>query len=555
MNIIRPTTDAPASWVRGVNIGGWLILERYIAPYQFALTDCHLKGDFCWYPGQISAPPNHKKLCDPKQCRPYRTPNVFGELDYPIDESSIAAAFANNNNMTAGEEWMNHHFENFITEKDVAALAETGITHVRVPLPHWILGGADAADNNWIVGDRWQYFCRFVKWCRQYGLQVWPDIHTAPGSQNGYDNSGQAKAGIGCKGWSNNTTHVMRSLQVIRDVTAEIVKEGLDDVVTGFGLLNEPFKDCDRDVYDQFIADGRNIVHAVLGPDTAVYVSDMFLAKTFNDGRWWLDYSNTYLDSHYYQVFEDNPRDLSPRQHVAFVCQKQYRDVVSCCYHDSPRNRIASRGVKRLVGEWSAAVDTLPVAMLKTIMDGIAATGTAPHFDRQMSIARQMFLRRFVEAQMVTYEAVETGTGGGWFFWTAKMEGGAFAEWDFLRGVKEGWIPRIPAPNVTSESLYGTCHEIMFKTEDNMDAIDEFPDPADLPENSWKGPDIDDDVVVTHGDSLLHPIEPEHHREAFNWFFLGTTLAFALVAWRVVLKKRRKHQYSQLDSMDSGISA
>lgn len=48
--------------------------------------------------------------------------------------------------------------------------------------------------------------------------------------------------------------------------------------------------------------------------------------------------------------------------------------------------------------------------------------GTAPEFDRQISHERKLFLRNFVEAQMVTYEAVDQGVSSGWFYWTFKME-------------------------------------------------------------------------------------------------------------------------------------
>jgi hypothetical protein len=36
-DMIAPATNSttpPKEWVRGVNIGGWLVLERYITPYQ-----------------------------------------------------------------------------------------------------------------------------------------------------------------------------------------------------------------------------------------------------------------------------------------------------------------------------------------------------------------------------------------------------------------------------------------------------------------------------------------------------------------------------------------
>jgi hypothetical protein len=36
--------------------------------------------------------------------------------------------------------------------------------------------------------------------------------------------------------------------------------------------------------------------------------------------------------------------------------------------------------------------------------------------------------------------SVSNVLGRGWFYWSLKMEGGAFIEWDFLRGVREGWF-------------------------------------------------------------------------------------------------------------------
>jgi hypothetical protein len=138
--------------------------------------------------------------------------------------------------------------------------------------------------------------------------------------------------------------------------------------------------------------------------------------------------------------------------------------------------------------------------MLDIIMKGIAANGTAPFLDRAISNKRKAFLLNFVQAQMVTYEAA----GSGWFYWTLKTEGGAFAEWNFLRGLKEGWIPKIPPANVSSVDLYGTCENIIFRTKDDMDIVHEFPDPTSLdPNNNWQGVVIDDDVVVSHGNSLL----------------------------------------------------
>ena len=164
-------------WIRGVNLGGWLLIERYIVPYQFSITNCHLEGDFCWFDGALSAPATDSKeykLCDPSQCKPVLSTNVFGAQDYPIDEWHLSDAF---NNTETATRWLNYHFENFVKKQDLQKLKDAGITHVRVPLPHWILG--DIRENEpWIAGDRWKYFKRMCGWAREIGLEVWPNIHT-----------------------------------------------------------------------------------------------------------------------------------------------------------------------------------------------------------------------------------------------------------------------------------------------------------------------------------------------------------------------------------------
>ena len=216
-----------------------------------------------------------------------------------------------------------------------------------------------------------------------------------------------------------------------------------------------------------------------------------------------------YSFSHIATVFAERPRALSPRQHIAYVCQKNARDANACCWQDPDKKQIPSKGITRLFGEWSASYDTLVVSMLDVVMKGIAANGTAPFFDRQMSSKRKQFLTNFVQAQMVTYEAADLGISRGWFYWTFKTEGGAFAEWNFMRGIEEGWIPKIPNPNVSSVDLFGTCENIIFRTSDDMGIVHEFPDPKSLDPNNWQGVTIDDDVVVSHGNSLLKGKTPK----------------------------------------------
>ena len=65
----------------------------------------------------------------------------------------------------------------------------------------------------------------------------------------------------------------------------------------------------------------------------------------------------------------------------------------------------------------------LPTALTPQLMKGIALDGVAPLLNRTLSEPRKDFLRNFVEAQMVAYEAENSGgISSGWLFWNFKME-------------------------------------------------------------------------------------------------------------------------------------
>eukprot|EP00429_Kryptoperidinium_foliaceum_P046299 CAMPEP_0176126060 /NCGR_PEP_ID=MMETSP0120_2-20121206/63618_1 /TAXON_ID=160619 /ORGANISM="Kryptoperidinium foliaceum, Strain CCMP 1326" /LENGTH=597 /DNA_ID=CAMNT_0017460969 /DNA_START=36 /DNA_END=1826 /DNA_ORIENTATION=- len=498
-------TISKKSFIRGVNIGGWLVLERYITPYMFALTDCHVKGDFCWFQDQISAPPANSK--EHQYCDMYLCQFLLDRDDQfvAVDEYTLASQFKSK---VVAREYLTYHWDNFVLKEDIFALKEAGVTHVRVPVPHWMMGDI-REDEPWVDG-QWPYFLRLVSWCREYGIEVWVDIHTAPGSQNGFDNSGiLLDDAPTCRHWTSNLANVERSLKAVRDIAEAVTSYNIRDVVTGFGVLNEPFADCDVMVVKEFYDNALEIVRKSMGHNTSVYIGDMFNATKWNDG-WWTDedvFANTFLDSHYYHVFDENDRKLSPKQHIALVCGKDARATESCCYQDAPKNTEPSRGISRIIGEWSAAYDSEPEFRMHEIMNQIREKqGETSNFklsnqDRLQSKNRWEFMRNFVEAQMVVYESPDSegfvGLSRGWFYWTLKMEFAALGEWDFLRGLKEHWIPKLPTPNESSESIFGSCREIAKKTEDYKDVAVEFPDP-ETTSGLWSGPPIDDDFVLSH---------------------------------------------------------
>lgn len=122
----------------------------------------------------------------------------------------------------------------------------------------------------------------------------------------------------------------------------------------------------------------------------------------------------------------------------------------------------------------------------------------AEQLERNTTQARRDFLRSYVEAQMVF---LETGQQSGWFFWNIKMEGGYALEWDFLRGVKEGWIPQLPDPDVPCEAVFGNCYDILEATEDNLKAMEPFPDKP-----KWVDGWFPDDDTVNYRGYNMHKI-------------------------------------------------
>ncbi|KAJ7673000.1 glycoside hydrolase superfamily [Mycena polygramma] len=88
----------------------------------------------------------------------------------------------------------------FETEQDIAQIAGAVLNWVRVPIPFraistWSDVGTNetgaAVAEPFLMGVSWKYTVRLLGWARKYGSGVNLDLHTAPGSQNGYNHSGR----------------------------------------------------------------------------------------------------------------------------------------------------------------------------------------------------------------------------------------------------------------------------------------------------------------------------------------------------------------------------
>lgn len=63
------------------------------------------------------------------------------------------------------------------------------------------------------------------------------DLHGAPGSQNGFDNSGLR----GTRQWFANSTNTQRTIQALQTLTSEFAQATYNKTVIAIELINEPF--------------------------------------------------------------------------------------------------------------------------------------------------------------------------------------------------------------------------------------------------------------------------------------------------------------------------
>ena len=115
----------------------------------------------------------------------------------------------------------------------------------------------------------WPYLLRALGWARKHGVHVILDLHGAPGSQNGYDNSGRR----GSANWAQGN-NVARTVDIVRFIADQI--GGMIDVIE---LLNEPggWQSDIADVIGQYWQDGYNAVRNVSGTSLKVMIGDAFL--------------------------------------------------------------------------------------------------------------------------------------------------------------------------------------------------------------------------------------------------------------------------------------
>lgn len=395
---------------RGVALGGWLLLEPWITPLLFKATI----ADY----GNAS--------------------------DMAVDEYT----FCQNLGYNEAQRRLEEHWNTFYNESDFKEIKAYGFNMVRIPIGYWAF--SKLSDDPYVSGAQ-EYLDKAIEWSYNNGLRVWIDLHGAPGSQNGFDNSGRFLNYI--PGWQNTTENIELTHSVLRSIYSKY--GGRDfyskygDTILGIEVLNEPMgPKLDMNELTSFYQSSYKDARVYSDTNNTIVFHDAFMPagywNTFLNssssevGR--LQNYNILMDHHHYEIFTVNELNQTISQHL-----KSLSRYAAGIYEELPSH-------PAVVGEWSGALtDCTPY--LNGVHFGSRWDGTAPYTNepiKNSAIGRcenindwskwskehKRYTRKFIEMQLDRYES----RMNGWIFWTYKTEGSI--EWDFKRLAKYDLFPQ-----------------------------------------------------------------------------------------------------------------
>lgn len=124
------------------------------------------------------------------------------------------------------------YYHNYITEKDIEAIAAEGFNSIRLPINARFLLGEDEPLR--LIPGRIEVIDSVIAWCRKHSLYVILDLHGAPGGQTGtnIDDSEHNKPEL----------FIMESCQRLTVELWRVIAERYKEewIVAGYDLLNEP---------------------------------------------------------------------------------------------------------------------------------------------------------------------------------------------------------------------------------------------------------------------------------------------------------------------------
>lgn len=359
------------SKLRGVNLGEWLVLEKWMDTSVFEGTSAT----------------DEDALCRQLQ-----------------GEEKIAR--------------FKQHRETFISKEDLGYIKASGMNSIRLPVPHFLFGDDPAFCDPYVRCIEYVDAC--FDWAESFGLGIIIDIHTAPDSQNGYDNGGIC--GV-CK-WAQKPENIERLLYVL-ELLAK--RYGKREALLGIELLNEPasegvwernrrkYKPHDAKraegsdfvpistVFD-FYTRGYERLRRHMPKEKFVIFHDAFRFDLFENFFKESKFSNVLLDSHWYLEMEGVTEYTSNNTFLNKILIEDARKI-----------KEMQKIVPMIIGEWSLPHNIQPSVLPEQ---------------------RNLSYRLMASAMLYTWE-----TAYGHFFWNYKVRNWPQKGWDFRECIERDWLP------------------------------------------------------------------------------------------------------------------
>ena len=334
-----PGHEGSTDWkVTGTNLGGWLVLEPWITPslfYQF------LSSDETW--GKNA--PDHTGM----------------------DTYSFCAALGPHE----ANKQLRRHWAAWVRDEDIESIAKSNASHVRIPVGDWMWESYGPYAN--CTEGALHELDRALDLCKKYKLKVLIDIHTAKGSQNGFDNSGQARLvrwtslttqadpngvttfehwPVRAADWIGpydtdtasypkiETANIEHQLRVVEKIASQYKDH---PAVWGIEPLNEPWQMIPLSTLKSFYWDAYRAVRKK-APRWIFVFHDSFRGYSAAWADFLTNCPNKAMDTHIYQAW-NRPGALKTYHNNACNFRKNIREIEDTL--DMPL----------IVGEWSLATD------------------------------------------------------------------------------------------------------------------------------------------------------------------------------------------------------
>ena len=384
--------------IKGVNLGNWLVLEKWMSPALFQGTTAE---DEYYLPTQLS-------------------PEVY--------EARIKI-----------------HRSEYITERDFVTIKSMGMESVRIPVPYFIFG-----DRKPFIGCI-EELDKAFNWAEKYGLTILIDLHTVPLSQNGFDNGGIS--GV-CK-WAQNPDEVEFALSVLERLAK---RYGNRKGLFGIQPLNEPITENMWETMDiqnryapadpemakgsapitmkflrQFYLDAYDRISAYMPKDKYVVIHDGFELMAWKDFMQEEKYSNVILDTHQYLMVAE-----------ARGCSQTIEGYLKYIREElEPQITEMERYFPVICGEWclfnslACGCDTKGGQSVLNGVEGRRQESFSPEQKKEIYEA-------LAKAQLELWEK-----GSGYYYWSYKLLTDTvntpgwigWDSWDMGRCYDFGWFP------------------------------------------------------------------------------------------------------------------